>query len=688
MKTPVILRVFKGNQLKEVKQFDLDQIVIGHEADVQLDLDDEAISPIHCLIELRDNGYYICDLGSKTGTYKNGAQILDEPLHSGDEVVLGPFKLSFFVGVPKPKAGPQVVSQVAAQLPKEKVVEKPIEKVLVKNVEKPAAAKSPVEKTSAVPTAEKKFPLQKPEIKSHFKVAPSGKKKKRVSFAPLSEVKDLKDVLRPTKGSVLEVIVAWRERVLTTYHFKNKGAIRVGNTKNEQISLPTKEIPRGWPLIELGSTAKINIRSEMKVELQNSQGTQNIESLIAIGKCTNGNQGQQIRLDQGELLKLSLGDGNINLFFRYVPQSPAVPVSPFFFSSSELAGVVLSVIIAGVLAFYISIMRPPTEELEQEEITRTAEVIFNKPLPTERTPRPPPENVPPPPPKIPEKAKVDDQKRESQVKGLPTDKKKAQTANQAARANEVAPIPNSQNRTKKFTSTKQGGAVKLGKEAGANAQSAQPKDVSKIGLFGAFGGGGIRSKLDQAYQGAGGILGQAEKATGSSGFSENRDGDDVGSKFKDTGAGGKGTATQGISGIGTKGRSSGMSAYGSTDGFGDKTSVAIEAGGADESFVGSIDREAVRRRIRHNLNFIRGCYESELRKLDQAGRKAFEGRVTLEWKIVENGVAKDVIVKSSTLKNSAIEKCVSLRMAAIIFPDPPKGMEATVTYPFFFRAGQ
>ena len=699
MKAPVILRVFKGNQLKEVKQFDLDQIVIGHEADVQLDLDDESISPIHCLIELRDSGYYLCDLGSKTGTFKNGNQILDDSLQSGDEINLGPYKLSFFVGVPKPRAVPaqgdkvQPTPAVPEKKPEPEVkIPSTFEIKAETKTEPKAAVKTAAPVTKAKPE-EKKPVTQKPEIKPSYKVAPSRRKKKRTSFAPMSEVKDLKDVLRPTKGNVLEVIVAWRERILTTYHFKHKSIIRVGDTKNEQISLPTRNIPRGWPLVELGSAAKINVPSEMKVELYNAQGTQTVESLSAVGKYTKGHQGPQVRLDQSELLKLSLGDGNINVYFRYVPQSPTVPVAPFFFTSSELAGIVASFIIAGVMAFYVSLMQPSKEELVNEEVNRVAEVIFNKPLKNNESrvtppPPPPPPEVKPPPPKVPEKAKVDDQKRENQVKGQPTDKAKAQKAAQAQRANEVAPIPNSQNRAKKFTSTKQGGAVKLGSQAGANAQSAQPKDVSKIGLFGAFGGGGIRSKLDQAYQGAGGILGQAEKATGSSGFAEDREGDDVGSKFKDTGAGGKGTATQGIAGIGTKGRSSGMSAYGSTDGFGDKTSVAIEAGGAEEGWVGTIDREAVRRAIRSQINFIKGCYQTELQKLDQAGRRAFEGRVTLEWKIVENGIAREVMVKNTTLKNAIIEKCVAMRITTIAFPHPPKGMEATVTYPFYFKSSQ
>ena len=256
----------------------------------------------------------------------------------------------------------------------------------------------------------------------------------------------------------------------------------------------------------------------------------------------------------------------------------------------------------------------------------------------------------------------------------------------AGRAAEVAPIPNSQNRPKKFTSTKQGGAIKLGEKAGANAQS-DKKDLSKAGLFSAFGSGGSRAKLDPSYSGAGGILGQADKATGTSGMDSNRAGDDLGSKFKDTGAGGKGTATEGISGIGTKGRSTGQGMYGSADGFGDKTSVAVEPGDSEAQFVGTIDKEAVRRVIRHNQNEIRGCYVKELNRLERG--KQVEGKVVMTWEIVSGGKAVNVRVRSSTLNNKAVENCLRDRIASYTFPDVPEGMTAEVSqYPFNFRAAK
>jgi len=365
-------------------------------------------------------------------------------------------------------------------------------------------------------------------------------------------------------------------------------------------------------------------------------------------------------------------------------------------SSSELGSLLISVIISSMLAFYVATMTSKFQPQQEEKSTYTAQVIFNEtkpkdekvPQPIPKPPPPPEKPNPPPPQDPPKKVKMADEKKDATKKGETTNANKAQSTQTARKAVEVAPKPDTQNRPKKFTSVKQGGAVKIGQAAGANAQSAQPKDVNKMGLFSTFGTGGVRSKLDQAYQGAGDILGNADKATGSTGMAENREGDDLGSKFKDTGAGGKGTATEGIAGIGTKGRAGGTSAYGSTDGFGDKTSVAIQAGGSEEAFEGSIDKEAVRRRIKHNLNLIRGCYNQELNRLDKSGRRVLEGKVVLKWEIVDKGVAKNVRVSNTTLNNSAIERCIAERLATIVFPDPPDGTTAEVSYPFIFKNEQ
>ncbi|MGZ3783529.1 MAG: AgmX/PglI C-terminal domain-containing protein [Bdellovibrio sp.] len=695
MKSPLILRIFKNGQLVGVKQFDSDQIVIGHNADVQLDLDSDQVSPIHCLIELRDNdAYYLCDLGSTSGTFKNGQAILDEMISSGDEIEIGPFKIAFFIGVPKPKVVPggQAVASIPAAAP---VVRIP------KKVETPSMPPAAVVKKEEIKVAN--IPVEMPKIEEKPVIATAPvrpeirkektgykKLKKSKTFAPASEIQDLKSYLKPGKGNTVEVLVTWKERILTTYHFKGNKTIRV-NSGEHQISIPNGLAPRGYPLLEMSNGLKVNTTFEMAAELISSAGPESLEALSTKGKAQKGGQGYNVRVEQGEMLCVTLAGGNISLYIRFVPQAPVVPMLPMALTGSEMTGVVMSIVIVGLLALYISATTPKDwQENKQEEVQRIAQVVFNKPpppappVPVPKPPPPPePQPTPPPtpPPPPPKKVVVADKTRDAQKKGPQAPK--AEKAQVAARAVEVAPKPATKDRTKKFTSTRQGGAIKTGQSAGANAQSSN-KDLSKVGLFSAFGGGGSRANIDKAYSGAGEVLGMANQATGTSGYNEDRAGDDLGSKFKDSGAGGKGTSTQGISGIGTKGRASGQSAYGAADGFGNKSAVTIEGGGSEESFDRTIDKEAIRRVIRAKLHEVKSCYERALNTMEK-GRK-LEGKIVLGWEIIEKGQARNVKVKSSTLSNAQVENCVRDRLASWTFPEPPTGLVAVVeAYPFILN---
>jgi TonB family protein len=705
LKSPVILRVFKGNQLIEVKQFDLDQIVIGRNADVGLDLAADEVSAVHCLIELRDSGYYLCDLGSTTGTFKNGQSVLDEALASGDEIGVGPFKINFFVGIPKPKMAPPGKPEVATTepavvAPPPKVIEPvsipaTLPQAVAPNIPGDAPAFETPKVVPVVPPKEEPKPriatvpvvgpAGKTETSSVRKSAFNRKGKNKKTFAPASDVKDLRDHLRPGKGNVVEVIVSWKERVLTTYHYRTPGIVRLGPGEKFEINMPEGVCPTGWPLVEVGPETRVAVTSEMKVELVTKDGKKSIEELLRAGKAQRTGNSLTMKLDQDEIYFIGLPYSDLQLYVRFVPQPPVLPVPPWFLSSSELTGMVMSLILVLLLALYVYTTAPSMQEEEkQEEIV--AQVIFDKPKPTpppvavvEEKPVEVPTPAPPKPTPTPKKVQVVEKPVQNMQKAKKPDPVAVAKNSKAGTASEVAPKPNSQNKPKILTSTqKQGGAVKQGKTESANAQS---KDVTKMGMFSALGGGGMRKNLDKAYSGAGEVLGSAASATGTAGSSSDRAGDDIGGKFKDTGAGGKGTATVGIAGVGTKGRGTG---YGTGDGLGDKNSVAIEPGGAEEDFVGTIDREAVRRVIRAGIREIRGCYERELGKLNRTQR--LEGKVIIEWTIADHGRALNAKVKSSTLGNRAVENCVRDRLATWRFPDPPPGTVAEVNYPFYFRA--
>lgn len=695
MKSPIIFRVFKNNQIFFVKQFiDKDQLIIGSSqdsgAEVDIDLDSQEISPIHCLVEKRGLQYYLCDLGSTQGTYKNGQLVLDEPLKAGDEFQVGPFKIVFFVGIPKP-----VHTQSSELVISDKSESKAASKAAVVI---PPPPTSQISSTSYVSQAtpppapvvnvqEVEAPLlSKPKIAAEFigqrlnkSTTQYGRRVKgQKTFAPRSEFSTLQEVLKPGQGGVVEVVVSWKERILNTFHFSQMGNYEAG--ASQPIQLPEGSVPKGWSLLSCTSAGvTIQLNSEMKTEVHRA------DNILIVKEAS-------YRLQQNEVVFIELLNG-MSLAIRFAPKTHVIPLdSPLILTASEFTGILASLIFAVLLSLIVSVLSPKLNQ--EEEVQRVAQVIFNKPPVEIKTPPPVVKPPPPPPQQAVEQPKPPEEKPvkiteatktvERKEKGDPQKpEQRSQSAQSAGRASEVKP-KDSKLKTKMFTSTKQGGAIKTGAVAGANAQSKDP-DPTNSGLLAAFGSGGARSTLDKAYSGSGEALGAGEKATGSSGFNTNRAGNDLGSQFKDTGAGGKGTATVGIAGVGTKGLGSGMGTAGNGTGFGSKDRVEIKGGGAEEEFIGSIDKEAVRRAIRDSYSAFKACFEREYKKDSR-----LEGKVVIAFEIHEKGIARNAKVEKnkSSINNSAVEECVRARMLTIRFPEPPTGAIAEIVFPFVFRGQQ
>lgn len=84
-----------GSLLYELKN---ESCVIGKNEDADLLLDDVGISRMHARIYLKDNEYYLEDLNSTNGTYKNGLKLKpyeQKKLSKGDEIRLASRKLVF-----------------------------------------------------------------------------------------------------------------------------------------------------------------------------------------------------------------------------------------------------------------------------------------------------------------------------------------------------------------------------------------------------------------------------------------------------------------------------------------------------------------------------------------------------------------------------------------------------------------
>ena len=82
---------------------DRDTTSAGRHPDSDIFLDDVTVSRKHAAFVAQGGGYVVRDAGSLNGTYVNRERIDEAPLHQGDEVQIGKFRLVYYSsGAPQP----------------------------------------------------------------------------------------------------------------------------------------------------------------------------------------------------------------------------------------------------------------------------------------------------------------------------------------------------------------------------------------------------------------------------------------------------------------------------------------------------------------------------------------------------------------------------------------------------------
>jgi len=628
VKQPVFLRIYFNGKLENVKQFTDEQIVIGKNLDIQVPLTDEGVSPVHAVIEERDSGYYISDLGSQLGTFKNGQKVFDEALQSGDELQIGPYKIEFFVGVPKPKQPPKLQDITP----------------LVKAEPPTAPTPAPIEAPPPVTAKSKKPTENKP--------------------APIGAATDLTKRLRTSKGTIVEVVVAWKDRVISSHHFKEKGVVTIGSSENCTIVVPLLGLSRAkYTLLKMDSQVKVGITHEMTGDYFKDEVHLALADLKRKNRLSQGEDGLELELQPGESIRLGLHGDLLSVYVRYVPETATPLVGPLLdLTASESTAILMSFVIAAIFGLYMFIYspKPLTDEELIEEPLRKATITFT----------PPKKQI----------VQVTEQSVPQEKKIVKVVEKVERTTTKPDPGKASDLRPSDQNKKTNIVSStiKQGGTVNTGKPA-ASAQS-ETRDVSKLGLLSTFGGKGTQNQLSKAYSGSGELIGDAAKATGFSGSNEDRAGENLGGRLKDVGAGGKGTSTFGIAGVGTQGKGTGTFG-GGTGGIGKRGRVDLNIGDSEADFEGTIDREAIRRVIRENIKLFENCYNQALRRNSDA-----YGKIEIQWNIEERGRATSTVVRSNSVGDKPMGECLARVIRGLTFPEPPPNQIAQVTYPFVFAA--
>ncbi len=96
-KDSAILIVLKGAGIGSRYLINSDSTKIGRELNNDISLDDITVSRSHAIIS-KDKNFTIKDLGSLNGTYINAIAIREQVLSDGDEIQIGKFHLTLFMG--------------------------------------------------------------------------------------------------------------------------------------------------------------------------------------------------------------------------------------------------------------------------------------------------------------------------------------------------------------------------------------------------------------------------------------------------------------------------------------------------------------------------------------------------------------------------------------------------------------
>lgn len=96
-----VLRLRRGPHAGSWYEFRRRKLVIGRAPGCEVVLDHLSVAREHAVITWGEHGYTVADKGTLTGTYVNATRVLEPtPLHDGDEIRIGVFRLTFSTAGP------------------------------------------------------------------------------------------------------------------------------------------------------------------------------------------------------------------------------------------------------------------------------------------------------------------------------------------------------------------------------------------------------------------------------------------------------------------------------------------------------------------------------------------------------------------------------------------------------------
>jgi hypothetical protein len=663
--TPIVVRVFRGDDLLRTEQFSREIVKIGRLASAHLVLDEEGIARIHAVIEVAPGGALsIIDMGSAGGTVVNGKKVSRAALDYGDVVAIGPLRLVIDAGEGAVEAAPAPVapSAPAPAAPRATAAALPAAAAPRATAAAMPAAAAPRATAAGMPaaaaprTTAAAMPAVRPAAAPQAPAAPApvepaspaaaepARRPMRVADAPAEDLSGEADL-------GVELRVLWGDTLIEAGTYRApKSPVLVGETPKCSLRVPGVQLPVAeFPILRYeGGEYRFAFARGMTGVLEEKGKRTSLAKLVRDRKAASDDKvegGYTVVVPRAGAVRAEVGS---HLAIEARPRRPMeVRATPIW---ERINYQFLNLFL--VLFFLQGAFVVATENFPYDTDI-VADDLFKNPARMAKFIIKPAEQQ-----KI-EMPKGEKQDKES---GELAEKHKGEEGQMGKKD---APKTNARSAPKAID---------------PNAKEV----VKRSGLLGAMGrggGGGLSTIFGQ-----GGLGGDLKGAVG------NMYGPVVGDSYglgglgiRGSGAGGGGSGeTIGIGGVGTKGRGGGLGGYGAgAGGLGRKgdRDVSISTGAA--TVMGSVDKELVRKVIQEHAAQIRYCYEQQL-----AIDPKLSGKVVIKWIINADGSATgaQIEIGDTTLKDPKVHQCMKERIQSWEFPKPKGGGMAVITYPWILRS--
>jgi len=652
------------------------RITVGSVESADIRVEGEGISPIHAVIEIGVDGLpaTLFDLASDTGVLLNGRKVVTDALKSGDEIGIAGLRF----------------------------------RVVLDDAQK-ALAQVPLERVRNATRGRKLLIDPREDLRADLLG-------EREFNGPVEEIFDL----GPTARLALECVLSWQRSILDVQHFTDDRAVSIGAGRKCDFSIPSYLPADPYPLAQLsGDKVVLRVDPAMTGVIKRGNRLERIESLRANGaipasgelvfgkedfariNLAGGSAASQVsfyisRTSAPPRLKRKLGVGRDPIFFRILTASLALS-SVLVYSISKISvperieAEKIPERLATLLTQPEKFPNKPKTRAEIAQVVRQAldkspDIKKPQPQPTVKISITPNSQVQPTavpssfavnPTPTPVSGGGKNQGKSGPSKSL---------SQQVAREGEGARAKGKEGTRGSSKSTNQGTPQNQATRASPDGGKGRGQGDSQVAGFGNVDLlAGSESKVVDLFGNSGANLGKSgDQVKGFGGFTTvGKDGQ----ALSGSGSGGGGSAETLAGGLGDKGVGGGRVGTGfgaagtGKDIIGGKSRVSIRSGGPEEAVVmGSIDASAVEAALLAHRDEFRLCYEREI----NAENPNMQGRVSTSFVIGSTGTVNQAGVKSTTLKNANVERCILGVIKRITFPIPKGAGMVEVSYPFKF----